>query len=218
MKRTSDRDVLLLDTHVWLWLVAGSSDLSTEARNAIERATAVGALRIAAISLWEVVLLASHGRIVLGKSIGPWLEEALADPGPTIDPLSPQTDRELRPTRGVSPRSRRPAHRRHGASRKRDPDDPRPAHSRLRRPRAPIGDYRLTASEPRTPEQTVTPQSSTSLLTTLSRIGLPSRTLRMFSTAATPIRSTASRVTPATCGAAMKLGRVSSGLSCGVGS
>jgi len=89
-EENSDRDVLLLDTHVWLWLVAGSSDLSTEARNAIERATAVGALRIAAISLWEVVLLASHGRIVLGKSIGPWLEEALADPGPTIDPLSPQ--------------------------------------------------------------------------------------------------------------------------------
>jgi PIN domain nuclease of toxin-antitoxin system len=35
-------------------------------------------------------LLASRGRIVLGKSIGLWLEEALADPGPAIDPLSPQ--------------------------------------------------------------------------------------------------------------------------------
>jgi PIN domain nuclease of toxin-antitoxin system len=35
-------------------------------------------------------LLASYGRIILGKSIGPWLEEALADPGPAIDPLSPQ--------------------------------------------------------------------------------------------------------------------------------
>jgi len=40
----------------------------------------------------------------------------------------------------------------------------------------------------------------------------------MFSTAATPMRSTASRVTPATCGAAMKFGRVKSGLSVGVGS
>jgi PIN domain nuclease of toxin-antitoxin system len=90
MKRTSDQAVLLLDTHVWLWLVAGSSDLSTEARNAINRATAAGTLRIAAISLWEVALLASHGRIVLGKSIGLWLEEALAEPGPGIDPLSPQ--------------------------------------------------------------------------------------------------------------------------------
>jgi PIN domain nuclease of toxin-antitoxin system len=90
MKRTSDQVLLLLDTHVWLWLVAGSSDLSIEARNAIDRATAAGAIRIAAISLWEIALLASRGRIVLGKSIGRWLEEALADPGPAIDPLTPQ--------------------------------------------------------------------------------------------------------------------------------
>jgi len=90
MKRTSDRDLLLLDTHVWLWLVAGSSDLSAEARNAIERATAAGALRIAAISLWEIASLAAHGRIVLGKSIRLWLDEALAEPGPAIDPLSPE--------------------------------------------------------------------------------------------------------------------------------
>src|ERR1700745_714252 len=48
-----------------------------------------------------------------------------------------------------------------------------------------------------------------------SRLGLPSNTDRMFCTATTAIRSTASRVTPATCGAAMKLSRVRSGLSCG---
>jgi PIN domain nuclease of toxin-antitoxin system len=90
MPTTSDPDLLLLDTHVWLWLVAGSSELSTEVRHMIDRAVAAGTLRIAAISLWEIALLASRGRIVLGKSIGLWLEEALADPGPAIDPLSPQ--------------------------------------------------------------------------------------------------------------------------------
>ena len=90
MRRTSDPDLLLLDTHVWLWLVAGSGDLSTEARHTIERAAAAGTLRIAAISLWEIALLASRGRIVLGKSAGSWLEEALVHPGPAIDPLSPQ--------------------------------------------------------------------------------------------------------------------------------
>ena len=90
MRRTSDPDLLLLDTHVWLWLVAGSLDLSTEARHTIERTAAAGTLRIAAISLWEIALLASRGRIVLGKPIGLWLDEALADPGPAIDPLTPQ--------------------------------------------------------------------------------------------------------------------------------
>jgi PIN domain nuclease of toxin-antitoxin system len=90
MPRTSDPDLLLLDTHVWLWLNAGSPDLSTQARHTINGAAAAGTLRIVAISLWETALLASHGRIVLGKSIGLWLEEALANPGPAIDPLSPQ--------------------------------------------------------------------------------------------------------------------------------
>jgi PIN domain nuclease of toxin-antitoxin system len=90
MRRTSDPELLLLDTHVWLWLVAGSPELSTRARHMIERAAAAGALRIAAISLWEIVLLATRGRIVLGKSIGLWLDEALADPGPAIAPLTPQ--------------------------------------------------------------------------------------------------------------------------------
>jgi PIN domain nuclease of toxin-antitoxin system len=90
MRRTSDSPFLLLDTHVWLWLVAGSPELSIEGRHRIEEAAAAGTLRIAAISLWEIALLASHGRIVLGKSIGLWLDEALADPGPAIDPLSLQ--------------------------------------------------------------------------------------------------------------------------------
>jgi PIN domain nuclease of toxin-antitoxin system len=90
MTRTSDPELLLLDTHVWLWLVAGSPELSTRAQQRIGEAAAAGALRIAAISLWEIALLASRGRIVLGKSIGLWLDEALAEPGPAIDPISPQ--------------------------------------------------------------------------------------------------------------------------------
>jgi PIN domain nuclease of toxin-antitoxin system len=90
MRRTSDQELLLLDTHVWLWLVAGSADLSTQARHTIDGAAAAGSLRISAISFWEIALLAWRGRIVLGKPIGLWLEEALADPSPAIDPLSPE--------------------------------------------------------------------------------------------------------------------------------
>jgi PIN domain nuclease of toxin-antitoxin system len=90
MPKTSEVQPLLLDTHVWLWLVAGSPELSKQARQTVDRAAAAGTLRIAAISLWEIALLASHGRIVLGKSISLWLEEALAEPGPSIEPLSPQ--------------------------------------------------------------------------------------------------------------------------------
>jgi len=90
MPKTSEVQPLLLDTHVWLWLVAGSPELSKQARQTVERAAAAGTLRIAAISLWEIALLASRGRIVLSKSISLWLDEALAEPGPAIEPLSPQ--------------------------------------------------------------------------------------------------------------------------------
>src|SRR5437899_11594610 len=90
MPKTSEARPLLLDTHVWLWIVAGSSELSTQAHQTIEKAAADGALRIAAISLWEIALLASRGRIVLGKSITLWPDEALAEPGPAIEPLNPQ--------------------------------------------------------------------------------------------------------------------------------
>lgn len=90
MPKTSEAQPLLLDTHVWLWVVAGSPELSARARQTIDKAAAEGALRIAAISLWEIALLASRGRIVLGKSISFWLDEALAEPGPTIEPLNPQ--------------------------------------------------------------------------------------------------------------------------------
>jgi PIN domain nuclease of toxin-antitoxin system len=90
MPKTSEARPLLLDTHIWLWVVAGSTELSTPTRQAIDKAAAEGALRIAAISLWEIALLASRGRIVLGKSISLWLDKALAEPGPAIEPLNQQ--------------------------------------------------------------------------------------------------------------------------------
>jgi PIN domain nuclease of toxin-antitoxin system len=88
MPKTSESRPLLLDTHVWLWLEAGSSELSAGTRRAISNALGAGLLRIAAISLWELALLASRGRIVLGKPTNLWLDAALAEPGPIGEPLS----------------------------------------------------------------------------------------------------------------------------------
>jgi PIN domain nuclease of toxin-antitoxin system len=90
MPTTSDRQPLLLDTHVWVWLEAGSDELSGEVRAMISIALGAGLLRIAAISLWELALLATRGRVVLGKPIDLWLDAALAEPGPTIEPLNVQ--------------------------------------------------------------------------------------------------------------------------------
>ena len=95
MPRTSEpQRPLILDTHVWVWLEAGSIELSSEARRTIGVALGAGLLRLAAISLWELALLASRGRIVLGKPTDLWLAEALAEPGPTVEPLNMQVATE----------------------------------------------------------------------------------------------------------------------------
>lgn len=88
MPKTSEPQLLLLDTHVWLWLEMGSDELSAGARRAIASALGAGRLHITAISLWELALLASRRRVVLGKPTNLWFESALAEPGPIVEPLS----------------------------------------------------------------------------------------------------------------------------------
>lgn len=68
--------------------MAGTGELKPDSRRKISQALRSGMLRIAAISLWEVALLAARGRILLGKSTSSWFQEALADPGPAIEPLT----------------------------------------------------------------------------------------------------------------------------------
>jgi PIN domain nuclease of toxin-antitoxin system len=89
MRRTSELRPLLLDTHVWLWLAAGTGPLSSGAREAIGIAASAGALRVAIISIWEIALLASRNRITLGKPTTEWVEQALLAPGLSLEPLSP---------------------------------------------------------------------------------------------------------------------------------
>ncbi len=51
---------LLLDTHVYLWAVAGSTRLNAKARRLIEAAEAV---HVSAVSIWEVAIKARLGKI-----------------------------------------------------------------------------------------------------------------------------------------------------------
>lgn len=60
--------MILLDTHVLVWIKTDSARLSRDARRLIERARRQDGLAISAISLWELSLLLSRGRI---QSYGP---------------------------------------------------------------------------------------------------------------------------------------------------
>ncbi len=48
-----------------------------------------GALRLAAISIWEIALLASRARITLARPTLEWVEAALASSRAELEPLTP---------------------------------------------------------------------------------------------------------------------------------
>jgi PIN domain nuclease of toxin-antitoxin system len=90
MPRTSEARLLLLDTHVWIWLMLANPELTDSGRQVINRAAASGQLMIAAISVWEAALLASRGRVVVDRPLAQWIMEAVSAPGLLIEPLLPQ--------------------------------------------------------------------------------------------------------------------------------
>ena len=55
--------MILLDTHVLIWLASEPGKLSEGAREAIRTSSQAGGLAISAITLWELAWLATHGRL-----------------------------------------------------------------------------------------------------------------------------------------------------------
>lgn len=61
--------MILLDTHILVWLLIAPERLSPKARKAIVAARKVGPLVLSAISLWEIAWLAENKRIEIDVSI-----------------------------------------------------------------------------------------------------------------------------------------------------
>ncbi len=81
----------VLDTHVWIWVVEGDrTALSASAIETIERVAKGGAVRVSAISVWEVAMLEAKGRISLSRPLDDWVHAALHAPGVRLLPLSPE--------------------------------------------------------------------------------------------------------------------------------
>ncbi len=68
---------LLLDTHIWYWYVAGSRDLPTPLRDAID--DALGSCWLSPISLWELGVLVDKRRIEIDLPYQKWVDRALGD-------------------------------------------------------------------------------------------------------------------------------------------
>lgn len=85
-----NKPLLLLDTHVWIWLEIGHPSLSKKHIEQIDRFAKEGVVLLPAISVWEVAMLEAKGRITLTKPCKQWVTEALNVPGITLAPLTPE--------------------------------------------------------------------------------------------------------------------------------
>jgi len=82
---------LLLDTHVWIWMMEGvERELSSSTISRIEEAAGRSELAVSAISVWELAMLEAKGRITLSRSIDEWVRAALSAPGTRLVDLSPE--------------------------------------------------------------------------------------------------------------------------------
>jgi PIN domain nuclease of toxin-antitoxin system len=62
-------EVILLDTHVAIWIATGNEALGLRSRALLEDPAAENELAVSAVSFWEIALLATRGRFNSSKSV-----------------------------------------------------------------------------------------------------------------------------------------------------
>lgn len=94
--------MLLLDTHVWIWMLDGDTRrLGPRTRRLLDQAHGGGALRVSPISIFEVSALHASGRLALSRSLEQWLGAAIDGAGIRLAPLS----RDVAVDAGLLPRT-----------------------------------------------------------------------------------------------------------------
>jgi PIN domain nuclease of toxin-antitoxin system len=80
--------VILLDTHVLIWLANDPEKLSPHAAEAIRRAPLEGGIAISAITLWELAWLAAHHRVQINGTVDAFVGEISSRT--SIRPITPE--------------------------------------------------------------------------------------------------------------------------------
>lgn len=80
-------EIIVLDTHVWLWYVNGNTD-KYPARWG-ERIASADRVAVSAVSCFEIALAEKKGRIRLDCPIDEWFSDALEPAGVEIYSLTP---------------------------------------------------------------------------------------------------------------------------------
>jgi PIN domain nuclease of toxin-antitoxin system len=79
--------MILLDTHVLIWMASDPKKLSQKAREAIREARQKTGICVASITLWELAWLAENGRIQVAMSVESFVRETVARV--ILQPLAP---------------------------------------------------------------------------------------------------------------------------------
>jgi PIN domain nuclease of toxin-antitoxin system len=66
---------LLLDTHIWIWIVLEPSRISQQVASQLQNTN--NELWLSPISIWEVLLLHQKGRILTDIKIDSWISQTL---------------------------------------------------------------------------------------------------------------------------------------------
>ncbi len=66
---------LLLDTHIWLWLLMSPARLSSRVLK--ELSDAQNELWLSPVSLWEVISLCQKGRVKFNQEVSAWILDKL---------------------------------------------------------------------------------------------------------------------------------------------
>lgn len=82
---------VILDTHVWIWLLTGDKQLkNSKCLSHIESAAKYANISVSAISVWEVGMLEAKGRIKFPVECLDWVNKALSISGISLVPLTPE--------------------------------------------------------------------------------------------------------------------------------
>jgi PIN domain nuclease of toxin-antitoxin system len=82
--------VILLDTHVLVWMVSSPGKLSRAATREIRKAQREGGCAIASISLWELALLFAKGRLRASGTVEASIREIVNVAGVSVLEITPE--------------------------------------------------------------------------------------------------------------------------------
>ena len=85
----------LLDTHILLWWLEGAGRLSRVQQRLLDDIKPGAPFGVAGISLWEIAMLHSLGRIALSMQLREWLQRAVAPPLVQLFDLTPAIAAEV---------------------------------------------------------------------------------------------------------------------------